>query len=148
MLEELDDNTSDWEMDDEKVEVTEDMADSMIKVVKPEAGEAPESHVSKQKTFHTRDVYVSLESAGLTKLPPVAGVFLSYHAASTQWHSAYPHESGTGHSHRAPAWGTGLRSERQALLQALKFVWHTYVQRTGHGKSHLAALEAAIKDSV
>lgn len=144
------DDESDWEIEEEKVLVTEEMADAMIQFVQPEASGGPEISgvcADKSKKFQSREVYVSLESAGLTKLPPVTGVFLSYHESSSQWHSAYPHANGVGRFHRAPTWGEGLRTERQALLLVLQFLWAKHFQRTGQGESHLAALDAAMQDS-
>ena len=112
----------------------------MMKVVDPAT--APE----RPKSFNSRPAYVDLEAHGLTMLPPAAGVFLSCHVSSCQWHGAYPDVLNIGkHMHHAPKWGEGLRTEREALILALKFVWTIYRTRTGNGSDHLAKLEDAMK---
>ena len=104
----------------------------------------PSEPVEKPKVFSTRFEYLELEKAGLVGLPPVQGVFLSCHVASSQWHGGYPKPDGS-HHHRAPKWAASLRSEREALLTALKFLWGKYVAATGLGKEHLALLDESLQ---
>ena len=126
--------------DDEAVDLEEpDIADRMMKVLLPES--VPE----RPKSFQTRPVFMALEAEGLTILPAIAGVFISCHPASSQWHEAYPREGGVKHTHRAPKWSPNLRSEREALLTAIRYVWHIHFLKTGEGKSHLAKIDEALK---
>jgi len=127
------------EWDDSYEVVTEtNMEDKMMKVIEPQ------TLAKRPKLFNTREEYLALENMGLVKLPQIQGVFLSFHPATSQWHSAYPAKHGSGLSHRAPKCGEGLRTPRQALLLALQFLWKTHFLRTGQGESHLALLDAAL----
>ena len=135
----MDEETS-WVYSDEVLNLEEpDITDRMMKVLSPEL--APE----KPKSFQSRPIYVALEAEGLTILPAVAGVFISCHPASSQWHGAYPGKADGKQSHRAPKWAPDLRTEREALLIAIRYVWHIHYLRTGEGKSHLAKIDEALK---
>lgn len=125
-----------WEESEEEIEAD---PDELVTIAT--------NHVpTKAKSFHNRPVYQDLESHGLVCLPPASGAFLSYHSESCQWHGGYPNPDGLkGHTHRAPKWADGLRTEHQALLMALRFLWHVHSLRTGNGKDHLAKLDAALK---
>eukprot|EP00438_Fugacium_kawagutii_P029588 Skav213420 [mRNA] locus=scaffold38:167382:172740:- [translate_table: standard] len=123
-------------MPDEQLGTADGMEDSMMKVV--DTG-VP---IKKPVSFHQRQAYKELEEKGLVDLPPVAGVFLSCHPSSCQWHSAYPQASGEL-TNRAPKWSFGIRTERQAILICLKFLWEFYFKKTGLGEEHLAKLKAA-----
>ena len=38
---------------------------------------------------------------------------------------------------RAPSWSDGFRTERQALIIALRFLWHFFFTKTREGMSQL-----------
>lgn len=116
------------------------MSDSMMKVL---SSAEQNGSISKPKTFGDRPVYVALESEGLVQLPPVKGIFLSFHAASSQWHGGYPRSDGT-FANRAPKFATGLRSEREALVLCLQFLWQLHFKLTGQGTDQLTKLAAAM----
>jgi hypothetical protein len=131
----------DWEFEDEKIngDVLKSMEDSMMTVVHSHMANHPGP--AKSKTFMTRPAYIDLETQGLTELPPVQAVFLSYHSSGCQWHAAYP--IGDRVVNRAPKWADDLRTEREALLLALTFLWRTHVNQTDQGTDQLSKLEAA-----
>eukprot|EP00438_Fugacium_kawagutii_P007704 Skav222593 [mRNA] locus=scaffold1852:30316:32970:+ [translate_table: standard] len=142
-----DDNLGDegedvWEFKDEEIKDLKhaDMSDSMMKVLNSVEKNVS---ISKPKTFGDRPTYVALESEGLVELPPVKGIFLSFHAASSQWHGGYPKSDGTV-ANRAPKFATGLRSERKALLLCLEFLWQNHFKQTGQGTDQLTKLAAAL----
>ncbi|CAL1164996.1 unnamed protein product [Cladocopium goreaui] len=52
---------------------------------------------------------------------------------------------GTGVKNRAPKWSESVRSERKALLLALRFLWETYVSDgNSDGQHHVDQLNAAL----
>eukprot|EP00438_Fugacium_kawagutii_P013452 Skav225993 [mRNA] locus=scaffold4003:197432:197896:+ [translate_table: standard] len=129
---------SDCEWDDSGANSsTTELSETMMKVVSPNS-DVP---VSRPHHFSTREEFVKLENEGLTLLPPVQGCFLSCHMASCQWHAGYPKNG--GYVNRAPKWGPGLRSEREALLLTLEFLWQKYHAETGNGQCQLQKLAAA-----
>ena len=108
--------------------------------------EQEKEHISKAQVFKSRPVYLELEAKGLTLLPALAGIFLSYHGSSQQWHAGFPLGDSVHHQHRAPKWGEGLRSERKALLIALAFLWEQYHTKTGEGQDQLNKLQLELAE--
>ena len=138
-----------WEFPDEMIDkdkFNENLADTMVvakgKLASSESGSAP---APKQKCFMNRPVYLALKDEGLVSLPPVQGFFLSCHPSSCQWHAGFPKADGTGVKNRAPKWSESVRSERKALLLALRFLWETYVSDgNSDGQHHVDQLNAAL----
>lgn len=96
------------------------------KVVKPPA------------SFMTRPVFADLAEKKLTALPALPGAGIYYHNSTKQWHASW--EGGC----KAPSWGPGLRSERQALLLALLALWQRYVflnSEEEEARSHVQKLQ-------
>lgn len=119
--------------------VQEDWEDPSEKIM--EEGHDLSEFLSQAKG--SRPAFLHLEAEGCTVLPPIPGFFLSYHSLSKQWHAGYPYADNKGHMNRAPSWGEGLRTERQALIIALRFLWHLFYTKTGEGMSQLEKLEHA-----
>ena len=122
-----------------------DVDDLTFKVTEVTVSKESVGQMGRTKMFSSRQVYLDLEKEQLTDLPNVQGVLLSCHTASMQWHGAYPKETGSKLINRAPKWGEGLRTERQALLLALLFVWQTHHSRTKEGADQVARLKAALQ---
>ena len=93
------------------------------------------------KSFLHRESYRRLCERGLTALPGVPGVHISYHAGSRTWTGFYESSKGKCFTHG----GTTLRSESEALLLCLKAVIEAHVAkqpRDGAWKAQLEKIKA------
>ena len=103
-------------------------------------GNTKANDASKSKapaSFMHRQAYVRLHEKSLTKLPPLAAAGVFYHNSTRQWHTQW--DGGN----RAPTWGPGLRTEKQALLLALLALWRKYLEWNSsdeNAKEHVAKL--------
>ena len=109
-------------------------------------GEVTETKDYVPSQFKTRDVFVALESEGLTKIPPVSGCGIFFHSSTSQWHSKF---GDGGKRNCAPKWSPSLRSEQKALLIALLQMWKWYVTLIENESNleHVARLQAKLDET-
>lgn len=100
-------------------EVAAPHRDEFVKMVVQKESES--SRFKPPAAFMHREAFRILSEKNLTGLPGLPGAGIYYHQSTFQWHSAW--EGGN----RAPKWGSGLRSELDALLLALIGIWERYL---------------------
>ena len=71
----------------------------------------------------SREAYKELESKGLLEVPPLQHCGLYFHRTTKQWHAKYGIQ---GEFNSAPTYNSSLRSEKKAMLLALRNMWKWY----------------------
>lgn len=109
-----------FQEEDTGVEVLADTSDEdMVK-------ETVTTMHTRVKSFFHREAFKKLSDRGLTELPCMPGVLISYHSTSRSWQGYFP----GCHEGLSMTWGgRTLRSESEALIRVIKKILQCYVDK-------------------